>query len=503
MICQGYTREQCNKIYQEVLSDQDAKALQQLAKEDLFFLLTVGFKRKDANREWLFQSCREVEASPNGHLDLWAREHYKSTIITYTKSIQDILVDPNVTIGIFSHTRPIAKAFLKQIKRELEENDFLKDLFPDVLYENPKGQSPSWSLDTGIIVKRSTNPKEATVEAWGIVDGQPTSKHFSILVYDDVVTKESVTTPEMIKKVTESWELSLNLGTHDGKKRYIGTRYHFNDTYKTMMDRGSVMPRVKPATLDGTMDSEPVFLSKELLLEKRRDMGPYTFGSQMLQNPVADKAMGFREEWLKYYENLGDTSKWNIYLLVDPANSKTKKSDYTVINVIGLAPDNNYYLIAGIRDRLNLTERASKLFNFVREYNPIAVGYEKYGMQSDIEHMEYIMEEENFRFDIMPLGGQVSKEDRIKATVPLFEQKRVYLPKEYYFKDHEGKMVNYSEVFKDDEYKAFPVCVHDDMLDCFARIVDPKLGAKFPKLETKKKVEVTQTLGQNGQSWMG
>ena len=59
---------------------------------------------------------------------------------------------------------------------ELEGNDTLKSWFPDVLYENPFRESPKWSEDDGIVVKRKTNPKEATVEAWGLVDGQPTSR---------------------------------------------------------------------------------------------------------------------------------------------------------------------------------------------------------------------------------------------------------------------------------------------------------------------------------------
>jgi hypothetical protein len=31
-----------------------------------------------------------------------------------------------------------------------------------------------------------------------------------------------------------------------------------------------------------------------------------------------------------------------------------------------------------------------------------------------------------------------------------------------------------------EEYLAFPVSLHDDMLDCLARILDPELGASFP-----------------------
>ena len=79
--------------------------------------------------------------------------------------------------------------------RELESTEKLKALFPDLLWANPQKQAPKWSEDDGIIVKRKGNPKESTVEAWGLVDGQPTSKHYGTRIYNDVVTRESVYTP--------------------------------------------------------------------------------------------------------------------------------------------------------------------------------------------------------------------------------------------------------------------------------------------------------------------
>ena len=165
------SKEWCQDLYRKVIALDDTEGLRQLCREDLFFLLTMAMKRKDVDDPWLYKRCREVEADPNGYLDLWAREHYKSTIITFALSIQDILNNQEITIGIFSHTKPIAKKFLGQIKTELEDNEFLKDLFPEILYKNPKREAPSWSLDAGITVKRTSNPKEKTVEAHGLVDG--------------------------------------------------------------------------------------------------------------------------------------------------------------------------------------------------------------------------------------------------------------------------------------------------------------------------------------------
>jgi hypothetical protein len=97
--------------------------------------------------------------------------------------IQEILCDPEITIAIFSVVKPIAQAFLAQIKGEFETNEVLKWVYPDVLYRNPRilgpdGRPAKWSLERGIAVKRKGNPKEATIEAHGLIDGQPTSRHF-------------------------------------------------------------------------------------------------------------------------------------------------------------------------------------------------------------------------------------------------------------------------------------------------------------------------------------
>jgi len=495
-------RRRAREMYDDLMAEGRAQGEQGLAGvmaelgwRDLFFLLTRLLGRDDMDNDWAFERCAEVQAAPDGRLDLWAREHYKSTIITFGQTIRDILLDPEVTVGIFSHSRPVAKDFLNQIKLEFERNVWLRRCYPGVLWDSPRTQAPVWSLDKGIVVRRRANPKEATVEAWGLVDGQPTGKHFSLLVYDDVVTRESVSSPEMIAKVTECWALSLNLGARGGRRRIIGTRYHFNDTYRAILEREAAVPRVHPATEDGTAEGRPLLLSPDALAEKRRAMGPYVFGCQMLLNPVADATQGFRSSWLRYWrrppslsssgasslpgEESG-TANMNLYLLVDPAGERKRDSDYTVMLVVGLGADGNHYLVDGLRDRLNLTGRAAALLRLHRQYRPLKVGYERYGMQADIEHIRTEQARCNHRFDIVPLGGAMPKNDRIRRLVPLFEQGRLYLPDVCPFVDAEGRVRDLVREFVDDEFMAFPVARHDDMLDCLARITDPALGCAFP-----------------------
>ena len=483
---------------------QDAHRL--LCKSDLYYLLVRGCRRDDLLHDFFYARCREVEASPNGHLDLWAREHGKSSIITFGLTIQDILRDPNVTIGIFSHTRPIAKAFLRQIMRELESNKILHSAFPDVLWGEDVRQAPKWSEDDGIIVKRTANPNEGTVEAWGLVDGQPTSKHFKILLYDDVVVAGSVTTPEMIQKTNTELERSYNLGTTPGIKRMAGTRWHFNDYYRLVIDRKTFIPREHPGREGGTEEGRSVYWAEDVHKQKRRDMGPYTYASQICLNPKADAAMGFKREWLRYYKRVTPKGM-NGYILVDSANAKRKESDYTSIWAVLLGTDLNYYAYDFVRDRLNLTERVDRVMLLHRRLCDVGVRiqqvrWERYGMMGDIEALKTEQEKQNYRFDVTEVAGQVAKDDRIRRLLPIFENHRFYLPETKHVTDWQKNTVDLVHSFIEEEYFPFPACAHKDMLDSLSRIAEPDLKLVWPKEEKPQETTPQIYSQQPATAWM-
>jgi phage terminase large subunit-like protein len=477
-----------------------------LGRNDRFFLLTMLLHRPDAMHPWLYDRCREVERDPDGYLDLWAREHYKSTIITYAGIIQEILRDPDITIGIFSHTKPTARKFLIQIKQEFEGNLELIQLYDDVLWAEPTKHAPKWSEEKGLVVMRSSNPKEATLEAHGLVDGQPTGSHFKLLVYDDVVTLDSVGTPEQVKKTTEAWSLSDNLGARgkNGKIRkwHIGTRYSYADSYHTMMEMGAVLPRIYPATDDGTTEGAPVFLSPEAWAEKKRMQIPSVLAAQMLQDPASGAEAMFRKDWLRFMEVRPATL--NCYLMVDPAGSKKKGTDFTAMAVVGIDAAGNKWLLDGLRHKMNLSERWANLKMLRRRWlampgvQMLKVGYERYGMQSDIEHFESEMERDGDAFEIhelaWPREGGGSKKDRIQRLVPDFKNGRFMLPKvvtgetsaqakvrdagqpfriyrPVRAKDHQGNLYSLNKEFLT-EYLPYPYAVNDDLLDVVSRVYD-------------------------------
>jgi len=495
-------------LYRDLLNDPaitDA-IIAEIGRRDRYFLLTNILNRRDAYHPWLYERCREVEADPDGYLDLWARDHYKSTIITFAGTIQEIIKDPEITIGVFSHTRPISKAFLDQVKQEQELNPNLYKLYPEIFWENPKGEAPTWSLDSGIVVKRKTNPKEKTIEAHGLVDGQPTSKHFKLLIFDDVVTLSSVNTPDQITKTTDAWELAQNLGdSRSGRSWHIGTRYNYADTYAVLLERNALLPRIYPATDTGTIDGKPVFLDKEVWEKKVREASIYTIACQQLQNPNAGGKREMEPEWLRTYELRPETL--NVYITVDYAGGRASTgSSNTAMAVVGVDGQENKYLLDGACHKMSLDERWEMLKYFRKKWlrakgvQIVSVGYERFGAQTDIEHFETMMklEPDTDPFSIeelnWPRDGDVAKDNRIRRLVPDLKNWRFFFPysgdptalQRQAYKDgskhliavpikrknQEGKIYDLMEWFVKNEYLFFPNTTMKDFMDALSRIYD-------------------------------
>lgn len=452
-------------------------------------------------------SCIQV-AAPDG-LYLIGRNYvttHNSTIITFAGSIQEIIKDPEITIGIFSFNKPVARKFIAQIKHELENNQLIRSLFPDIFWSNPWRDAPQWSSDRGLIVKRKGNPKESTIEGHGLVDGQPTGAHFKLRIYDDVVTLDSVTSPEMVRKTTEAWSLSDNLGARpeSGVPRawHVGTRYRFADTYQTIIDMGAVKRRIYPATDSGLPDGKPVFLSPEVWAEKKQKQIGSVLAAQMLQNPAAGNQATFKKEWLRFADVRPSTL--NVYILCDPASSRKKDSDNTAIAVIGVDAGSNKWLLDGFHHKMGLSDRYQKIRLLRKHWNAmpgvqlVKVGYERYGSTSDIEYFEEAMERDKDHFPIhelaWPREGPGSKHDRIQRLEPDFRAGRFYLaamtPTETRRQqeartkgkaflifspvrrvDHEGRAYSLNRSFIE-QYLVEPFGSHEDLLDAVSRIYD-------------------------------
>jgi hypothetical protein len=288
----------------------------------------------------------------------------------------------------------------------------------------------------GITVKRKGRPKEATVEAHGLIDGQPTGRHFDRHHYDDIVTQDYLEELQL-KKVAERFQLADNLGTRHGvAKQIVGTRYHFADVYGQILEQKSMKPRIYPATEDGTLNGRPVLLTPENWARIKRDQGLKVVNAQMLLNPIAGSEATFSATWFTSYDVI--PSMLNVYVLVDPSKGKGVRSDRTAMAVIGIDCNGTKYLLDGYCQRMKLSERWEKIKDLKRKWERhpgvqmLKVGYEQYGMLDDIDVMQERMRAEGNYFDIVelktPETGGHSKRDRIERLEPDIRSGRFQFP---------------------------------------------------------------------------
>ena len=286
----------------------------------------------------------------------------------------------------------------------------------------------------GLTVKRRSNPKEATWEPHGLTRGQPTSRHFKLRIYDDIITMEFVTNTEMVKKATTGWEMSDNLGSNQpgkpARRWHVGTRYSFSDTYGIILERNLLKPRLYPATHNGRADGTPVYWTQEIWEAKKKSQVS-TFAAQLLQNPAAGNEATFKMEWLRAW--LIRPAILNVYIMGDPSLGKRRKnSDRTAIAVVGVDAALNKYLLDGFCHRMRQSERWGNLRQLYRKWvgmpgvQRVDVGWERYGLQSDLEYFEEKMREPTAQasFEITELNwtreGNESKRDRVERLQPDF-----------------------------------------------------------------------------------
>ena len=140
-----------------------------------------------------------------------------------------------------------------------------------------------------------------------------------------------------------------------------------------------------------------------------------------------------------------------------------------------------------LRDRLNLGQRWYHMQRLHQKHQPLRTFYEEYGLQADIAHFKKQMDDESYHFEVYPMGGRVAKNDRIKRLVPLYEQGRMWSAVSQHYTDVTGEVRDLVHDYEEEEYCAFPVPVHDDMLDVLSRIEDPEVVKKL-KWPAKRKL---------------
>lgn len=506
------------KLFTDIANGRlpEKETFRALVLNDLWFILYFVLKIEVAHHPFVVQACQDVEnGPPSKSLDLWAREHFKSTILTGAEVVQKILRDPEITIGIFSHTRPLAKTFLRSVKLLFEGSDFLKQLFPEILYENPHTQAPKWSEDDGLIVKRKGFPRESTLEAWGLLDGMPTGKHYAHRIYDDVETADVVENPDTVKKLIDRFDISQNLGTRHGTERVIGTTYSHNGLLTYIRDKKNIhgkliyRTRIKAATHDGTPNGTPVLLSQERIDELKAN--EYVFNCQQLLNPTPIGVRRLAGEQLLDIDPHFIPGGLFKFMLIDPAgDSKDGKGDAWSIMVVGVEPKvddigaSRVFVLDAAITPMRDTEAIEEIVRmYIRNGTIMQVGVEKVGMTTTEIHVANALAAQGRHISLLnkslallkPAGRNKVRKIESALAWPLFNGKL------YISTDVPG-------VYRDrlrNEMDKFPFW-HDDGIDTLAYLYDMIRDFKFYMYmdeDSEEKEDLARVLPMNRNSITG
>ena len=425
--------------------------------------------------------------------------HLKSYLVSSAFPAWVLGHDPSARFIMASYAHHLAEQMVSKSRRIIE-SPFYRQLFPNFQFSRDTNKKHHFETDkNGMYYSNALQSITGTGGDYVLVD--------------DPINPKEAASDTLRANAIEDIRSTLFSRFNDPRKSkfiMIMQRLHENDpTGNLLLDGGYVhlkLPSIadKPRMImlgkkTWTMKKGdllfPERFNKDALEALRTEMGSYNFAGQYLQEPVPIGGGEFKSQWINYYSAGGIRPKtMNIYILCDAAGgdgsvkAKRKLSDFTAFMVVGVAPDNNYYLLDIVRDRMNPTERIDKLFELHRKWNDLGgkapkVGYEKYGMMTDNHYIKVKQDDTSYRFPVIQLAGPMAKEDRIRRMIPDMENGRWWFPANLMYTDTDGRTMNLVSELVNSEMPTFPRARFDDMLDALSRIYDSEMNVVFPKVK--------------------
>jgi predicted phage terminase large subunit-like protein len=394
-------------------------------------------------------------------LFLLPRGHLKSTEITISYVLQILAGNPDSRVLITNALLDNSKGFLREIKGHMEKNEMFRALFGDMVNQEDK-----WS-ETQIVVKtRRAFYKEPSIQVTS-VDKSVVSQHYDLIIADDVVNREGVSTKEQRQKTIKYYKDLLDLLEPEGMLLVVGTRWHYDDLYGFLLkenkknDSFDVM--VKKVWIREGVPLFPQKFTAKYITELKDQKGPYEFNCQYNNEVVSEEDAEFRKDRFVFFDAAQyDFNQGQVFISIDPALSKADVSDYSGI-VVNHVIEGKWYIRQAYHAKLNPTELVDEIFYLRRKYGRqlAKIGIEDIMFTSALDYdITRRMKETNDWFHIEKIKHKNrNKEDRIRAIIPLFERDNIVLA--------EGHTIDLLE-----ELEQFPSGEHDDVLDALAYQLD-------------------------------
>jgi predicted phage terminase large subunit-like protein len=413
----------------------------------------------------------DVDFNPNLHqlLALVPRGTLKTTVVTIGFVLQWFLVYPESRVLIDSETSTNSTGFLGEIKGHLEGNDAYREVFkachgvyPDAYSNNKQWRWSNSQVDLGC---RTKQRKEASIDTGG-VDTTKNSRHYDLIVFDDLHSEINTQTKEQIEKVKNHWKLAFSLLDPGCPVIVIGTRWTFDDLYQMIIDehksKYNIIAR-KAIGDDGDL-LYPAKLDQEFLDGKRELQGGYIFSCQYMNDPVDSENAKFRRDWFQYRTwDQVDGIPINWYLTVDPGGDGAN-SDYAALVVSGMDYQENLYVRYIVRAKMTEGQIAKMTINLYRKFMPKRIAVETLAGAGKgiITAYKTLMKELGIWLPIQYIEHRVTaKTTRIEALAPKYEFGHVFHIKE-----------SPNIKFLEDELTKFPKAKNDDVSDAFATVLE-------------------------------
>lgn len=377
-------------------------------------------------------------------MDLAPRGHGKSTIGDVDFCITKVLRNPDIRIMIGSKTQTQASAFLKEIRTHFEQNVNLIRIFGDW----KKSRDNVWNDKEFTVNRRTVIKKEATVSALG-ASGAVVSKHFDIIIGDDLVGFENART-EAQRKVLKEWFYSSLYPTlePDGEIHILGTRYSPMDLYEDLIKSKNYKVNVQQAIT--IKDGQEVSLweskfSLEKLRSIREEAGLIIFNMQYQNNTELAKGKIFKYKYFKHFEEYEVDYALNrvrvkvldaqgvpfwipvrIYMGADLAISEdeTSNNDYFVLTVIGVDKNKNVYVLDYLKERLSFNAQLNAILDYGRNKFPMV---ERIGVET-VQYQKSLAQEIR-RLSLLPVINIQTSKDKVTRAMrrsALFENGKVW-----------------------------------------------------------------------------
>ena len=231
--------------------------------------------------EFIMKPMERGENEQATKILLEPRGSFKSTVGTVARTLWELARNPEVTILITNEKLDKSKAFLKEIKSHITDNEVFRMLYGDWSCENMRGRK--WSDSRMDIKPRQKQGAAPSVEA-SSVESSETGKHVDLIIADDLVGKSNSGTPEQLAKIDEYVKdlgAVLNPG---GELFFIGTRWDHRDVYNTQFEHIKELGKFARADIlierarreDGT-PYFPERLSEQFLRSQRAKLGTYFY----------------------------------------------------------------------------------------------------------------------------------------------------------------------------------------------------------------------------------